>query len=84
MHADTIAGEQIGVGVIANGLEKGRGEWLSVRPNSPVSAIDHRRFRPPGKTRKARFDRVRLQSIIGVEKGDVPGMSEMKTVVACA
>ena len=84
MHADTIAGEQVGVRVIANSLEKVRGEWLSVCANSPVSAIDHRRFRAPGKTSKACFDRVRLKSVIRVEKGDVPGTSEMKTEIACA
>src|SRR6266702_6204819 len=84
MHADTVAGEQVGVRVLANSVEDIHGERLSIRLDSPMAAVDHPRFRPPGEASKASLDRVRLKSVIRIEKGYIPGTSEMKSYVARA
>jgi hypothetical protein len=84
MHTDAVASEQVGVRVLANSLENVQAERLSIRLDSPVAAIDHRRFRPSGKASEARFNRVRLKSVVSVEEGDISGTSAMKAYVARA
>jgi hypothetical protein len=60
MHTDAIAGEQIGVWVLANSLEKVHAERLTIRLDSPVAAIDHSRVGLSGKASEARVNRVWL------------------------
>src|SRR5438270_726052 len=84
MHSNTIAGEQLGIGIVANSMEDVSADRLPVGPDSPMAAIDHPSFRPSRKTSKACFDRVRLKSVISIEETDVPGTSEMQAGVACA
>ena len=81
MHTDSVASKQVGVRVLANRLEQVDAERLSIRLDSPVAAKDHRRVGPSGKASEARFNRVRLQSVISVEKGDIPGTGEPKACI---
>src|SRR5438105_1596551 len=84
MHANAVASEQVGVGVLAESMEDIHAEWLSVSLYAPMAAVNHCGFRTSPETGEARFNRVRQKSVIGVEERDVSRMSEMKAEVARA
>ena len=84
MHANAVSSEQVGKGVLAQGIEEIHGERLSIPLNPTMATINHCDFRTSTEAGKACFNRVRLKSVIGIEERDVSRMSELKAKVTSA
>lgn len=82
MHADEVALEQLQVRGFARRLESLAGP-VAVAIDETMAAVNQPAFRHASKTRQARFDGARAESVIGVQKDDVGRIERLQAGIPC-